>query len=333
MPFSKKYFFVLASVLTVCFISVLAAFAYYAHWYFNYSSKLDEGKTHVISRGSSLKKISYDLYDSDIIDNPFLFRKLSTLYMAEDDSFKAGEYHFDTNVTPREVYEKLLKGSTKVRLITFPEGFSSTQIKERLNNMEGLVGDITIDVPEGSLLPDTYYFSFGDTRNSVIEHMQQRMVKISQDLWEKRQDGLPYKSLEEALIMASIIEKETSVDKERGQVASVFVNRLRKRMRLQTDPTVIYAMTKGEYKLDRPLLRKDLQIDSPYNTYKNYGLPPAPICNPGEASIAAALSPDKTGYYYFVAKGDGGHYFAKTLKGHNENVSRYRRWQKQNRVN
>ena len=133
--------------------------------------------------------------------------------------------------------------------------------------------------------------------------------------------------------MASIIEKETSIEQERGQVASVFVNRLDRGMRLQTDPTVIYAMTKGEYKLERPLLRKDLQIDSPYNTYNVAGLPPTPICNPGKASIEAALNPEETGYYYFVARGDGGHYFSRTYKGHKENITKYRRWQRQNNVN
>jgi UPF0755 protein len=189
-----------------------------------------------------------------------------------------------------------------------------------------LVGDMPEAPPgEGELLPETYMFARGTTRTEIIERMRSDMAALLAELWESRQEGLPLESPEEALILASIIEKETAVPDEYGLVAGVFVNRLRRGMLLQTDPTVIYAITRGEGPLGRQLLRRDLEVDDPYNTYRYPGLPPGPIANPGRGALEAALDPAETDYLYFVADGTGGHAFARTLDEHNRNAARWRR--------
>ena len=185
--------------------------------------------------------------------------------------------------------------------------------------------DITVDVKEGELLPETYSFVRGDSRDSIILQAKNAMRLAVDEIWNSREDGLPLKRKEDLLVLASIVEKETSVPDERGLVASVFVNRLKKGMRLQTDPTVIYALTLGKQELGRLLTRNDLKVDSPYNTYKYYGLPPAPICNPGRKALEAAAHPEKSNFIYFVASGNGGLNFAKSLNEHNNNV---RKWMK-----
>ena len=189
---------------------------------------------------------------------------------------------------------------------------------------ERLKGAMPMGVVEGSLMPDTYHFHKGDSRQSVVDRMQQPMKQALAELWQQRQSGLPFKTKEEALVLASIVEKETGVDQERGRVAAIFINRLRKNMLLQSDPTVVYGIELENGPMERQLLKKDLAIDHPFNTYVHAGLPPAPIANPGRASIQAVLNPPKTDEYYFVATGRGGHYFSKTLAEHNRNVARYR---------
>jgi UPF0755 protein len=198
---------------------------------------------------------------------------------------------------------------------------------EFINNEPNLTGDISIKTEEGSMLPETYSFSKGDSRNSIVKQAQKAMDKVLNDAWKSNNVGV-LKNKKELLVLASIIEKETGLPEERSDVAAVFVNRLNKRMRLQTDPTVIYAITLGKKSLGRSLLKKDLEYDSPYNTYKNYGLPPSPICNPGKEAIYAAANPSSADYLYFVAKGNGGHRFAKTLSEHNDNVALYRKFLK-----
>ena len=176
------------------------------------------------------------------------------------------------------------------------------------------------------MLPETYHFSRGESRNSILLKAKQAMRTALAEAFAGKDEALPLQSTEELLILASIVEKETGLACERGKVASVFANRLKLGMKLQTDPTVIYALTKGEKPLGRPLYRRDLQVDSPYNTYLYAGLPPAPICSPGREAIRAAARPDKTKYLYFVADGiSGGHRFAKSLAEHNKNVALYRK--------
>lgn len=215
------------------------------------------------------------------------------------------------------------QGDTRFR-IALAEGVTSWQVLEELGQVDILKGDVTEVPAEGSLAPDSYEVRSGDTISSVLARMESAQTRILAQAWENRVDGLPLKSAEEALILASIIEKETAVASERRQVASVFVNRLNRGMRLQTDPTVIYGITKGEGVLGRGLRQSELRRETPWNTYVISGLPPTPIANPGRASIEAALNPDDSNFVFFVADGTGGHAFAETLEEHNRNVVKWR---------
>jgi UPF0755 protein len=201
---------------------------------------------------------------------------------------------------------------------------TSWQVVEELKRADFLQGTVAAVPPEGSLAPDGYEVDKGGDRNALLTAMQDSQKLILADLWAKRAEGLPYDTPEEALIMASIVEKETGVPEERRQVASVFLNRIAQGMKLQTDPTVIYGLTKGEGALGRGLRQSELRRETPYNTYVIDGLPPTPIANPGKLSIEAALNPDTTPYIFFVADGTGGHAFASTLEEHNKNVAKWR---------
>jgi UPF0755 protein len=224
---------------------------------------------------------------------------------------------------PAEFVDAAAKSDVRLR-VTIAEGATSWQVVEGLKRADFLTGEVK-DLPaEGSLAPDSYEVSRGSSREALLAEMARRQGAILEDLWEKRAEGLPYASPQQALIMASIIEKETGVADERRQVASVFVNRLRQGIKLQTDPTVIYGVTNGQGVLGRGLRQSELQRETPYNTYIIPGLPPTPIANPGRASIAAALNPDTTDFLFFVADGTGGHAFATTLREHNANVARWR---------
>ncbi len=229
----------------------------------------------------------------------------------------------DAEEFPEEYDRVVAQLDTRYR-ITVAEGATSWQVWDALNRAEFLEGDLP-DVPdEGSLATESYEVRRGAQRAGLIDEMQRRQAAILAAAWENRAEGLPLASPEEALILASIVEKETGQPEERRQVASVFVNRLRAPMRLQTDPTVIYGITRGEGVLGRGLRRSELDAMTPYNTYRIDGLPPTPIANPGRASIEAALNPDDTPYLYFVADGTGGHAFATNLADHNRNVARWR---------
>jgi UPF0755 protein len=214
--------------------------------------------------------------------------------------------------------------------VTLAEGVTSWLVVEALKRADFLQGDIAKRPEEGSLAPDSYEVDRGSDRASLIARMVQEQSDTLTELWASRADGLPYKTPEEALIMASIVEKETGIAEERPQVASVFVNRLKQGMRLQTDPAVIYGVTKGEGLLGRGLRQSELRRETPYNTYVIAGLPPTPIANPGRLSIEAALNPAQTDYVFFVADGSGGHAFATTLEEHNKNVVKWRALEKQN---
>ena len=223
-----------------------------------------------------------------------------------------------------EIYRTMLERADTRHRLAFAEGVTSWQVVEGLKAVDVLSGELDEVPPEGRLAPDSYEVRAGDTRADVIARMMQAQEAILAAAWEARAEGLPLDSPEEALILASIIEKETGVAAERRQVASVFVNRLRRGMRLQTDPTVIYGITEGRGVLGRGIRQSELRAETPWNTYVIDGLPPTPIANPGRASIAAAVDPDATDYVYFVADGSGGHAFAETLAEHNRNVARWR---------
>lgn len=277
-----------------------------------------------IARGSSSQFVAKELFANNVISNELLFRLLLKFYDVEE-KIKAGEYLFTPEISMLDVMDKLIKGDVVYHKITIPEGYTVGQVLYILSMEDNLSGEYDIVPREGMMLPETYTFQKGENLNVIVQKSISAMKEKLQEIWDNRDEGLPYKNIDEMLIMASIIEKETSLNNERALVASVFVNRLRKGMRLQTDPTVIYALTEGKEELKRLLTRKDLNIDSKYNTYKYAGLPPTPICNPGEASIYAAAHPAQSDYIYFVANGKGGHNFAKTLREHNHNVANWKK--------
>ena len=227
----------------------------------------------------------------------------------------------------------LTEGQTVARRFIAPEGMTSAQIIELMDKYKGLTGDVTDIPPDGTLLPETYNYSYGDTKESLVKRMKAAMTKTVQELWEKRSDKVPLKSVNEAIILASVVENETGKADERPHIASVFYNRLKQRIRLQSDPTVIYAITNGKLNLNRSLTYKDLKYNSPYNTYVIYGLPEGPISNPGRAALEAVLNPIDTDDIYFVADGKGGHVFAKTYEEHQKNVTKWRQIKKTKKTN
>ena len=285
---------------------------------------LQADTTIIVERGASLPAIAGNLQRGGVIDDAFLFRLAARFYRVSR-SLKAGEYAFPARVSMGGVIDILVSGETVIRQFTVPEGLTSAQVAGLLAGVEGLVGDLDGVPDEGSLLPETYNYAWADSRPDVVERMQKAMTDALDELWPTRAEGLPFDTPAEAVILASIVEKETGMPEERPLVAGVFVNRLKRGMRLQSDPTVVYALTGGSGPLDRALRSRDLRVDNPYNTYGNHGLPPGPIANPGRASLEAVLNPAETDYLYFVADGTGGHAFAKTLAEHNRNVARWRR--------
>lgn len=289
----------------------------------NQPLKISEDTLFLVNKGDSLNKIAQSLQDKKLVNDKYifiLFSKINRIYP----QIKAGEYLFNGEFSVKQTAEKLSSGKVYLRKVTFPEGLTSTEIAKILNKENFLSKDEFAAPAEGSILPETYAYMRGDSPEKIIRQAQKAMQNVLEQAWQERDQNLPLQSKEELLILASIVEKETGIGMERAQVASVFVNRLRLGMLLQTDPTVIYALTNGKEDLNRPLTRKDLSIDSPYNTYKYAGLPPTPICNPGKDAIYAAAHPSETPYLYFVASGNGGHNFAATLSEHNENVRKWR---------
>lgn len=270
-------------------------------------------------KGGNAGVLAKQLKEEGVVKFP-LWVKLTSRAFGYDKKLKAGEYKLLPGMSLLDVLEKVSSGKVVLHRLTLPEGLTTNQMLKIIENNELLTGPITEPVKEGELLPETYSFHKGESRNKFIVNAKKAMDKALNEAWEGRDEDLPLNSQEELLILASIIEKETGVDAERQKVASVFVNRLNKDMLLQTDPTVIYAITLGKSDLGRSLKRKDLQVDSPYNTYKTKGLPPTPICNPGLEALQAAAHPADTDYLFFVADGKGGHNFAKSLDEHNRNV-------------
>ena len=283
-----------------------------------------------IKRGEGIRDIAQKLEDEGVISNQYPFM-VGAKIKNKGKPLQAGEFLIPARYNMSNVLDILQNGKTIQRKFTIPEGKTSWEIVQILNDVEHLDGEIENIPPEGSLMPDTYFFAKGDTRMEKIARMQDAMNDFIAD---KKPNNLPFETMEEALILASIVEKETSVPSEYAKVAGVFVNRLRKGMLLQTDPTVIYGITRGKHKnegkgpLGRRLLTKDVRKDTDYNTYTRTGLTPTPICNPGRAAINAVLNPAKHDYIFFVANGTGGHAFGKTLSEHNANVAKWRRIRK-----
>ena len=293
-----------------------------------YRPQLIESEINVIiPKGSGSSTVSQYLKDAGVIDKAWLF-KLATKVFDREKSLKAGEYAFSGEVSIYDVMNKIASGDILYHRLTLPEGLTTVQFLQLIDTNPFLGGEITLMPKEGELLPETYSFVRGDPKDNIIKQAKEAMERTLEAAWQNRDETLPLKDKRELLILASIIEKETGIDSERTLASSVFVNRLRKGMKLQTDPTVIYALTQGKRELGRSLTRKDLEVENPYNTYKYYGLPPAPICNPGKASIEAAAHPEISSYLYFVASGKGGHNFAVTLDEHNANVQNWKNGKK-----
>ena len=278
----------------------------------------------VVAPGDGAATIARQLDEAGLIRTRLGFRLVAQLSGAAD-AFKAAEYEIPSGASPGRIARILASGQGVKRTIVLPEGWSVSQIYTRLKANPYLSGDLPPPPPEGSLNPDTYRIERGETRASVVKRMQAGHDKVMQDLWLKRAPDLPFTTQQEAVTLASIVEKETGIAEERPRVAAVFVNRLRKGMKLQSDPTIIYGITKGA-PLRRKIYRSDLENPHPWNTYVIQGLPPTPIANPGRASIAAVLNPPTSRDLFFVADGTGGHVFAETYAEHDRNVQRWREW-------
>lgn len=277
-----------------------------------------------IERGSTLRQASETLEAAGVIESASLFR-IGARYRGLETDLKLGEYEIPAAASMEDVLEIVTSGKSLQYKVTVAEGLTSWEIVEALKANEILSGEIETVPPEGALAPDTYFVSRGMSRQAVLARMQAAQKAILERAWELRDPDTPLRSPEEALVLASIIEKETAVADERPKVGGVFVNRLRKGMRLQSDPTIIYGITKGEGPLDRPILRSDIRRPTAYNTYTIDRLPPGPIANPGREAILAAVAPEETTALFFVADGTGGHAFADTLREHQENVAAWRR--------
>lgn len=326
---------VVSTVLTISLVTMVlvggVAFAIY-HQYES-PGPLAAPRTIVIPKGEGRIAIAERLEKEGIITNRWTFvgghLLQSFLSGKKGSELKAGEYELKEHASMQEVMETLSEGKSILYKTTLPEGLTSEQIIDRLKAEPSLSGEITTVPAEGTLLPDTYYFSKGTSRKEIVDRMQSEMQKVLANLWEHREPALPLRSIAELVTFASIVEKETGRPNERDRVAAVFYNRLKKGMRLQSDPTIIYGIAGGQGALGRSITKSDIESKSPYNTYQISGLPPGPICNPGRSALEASLHPAQTADLYFVADGTGGHTFSETLKEHNSAVQKWRGVEKQ----
>jgi UPF0755 protein len=275
----------------------------------------------IVKEGTTLGMVSRQLAKEGAIPGTARTYYVMARLFGSSDPIQAGEFEIPKGMGGASVLDLLQHGKPLLRLITVTEGMPSIIVEEKLAASPYLTGE-TPQIPEGSVLPDSYSFQRGDARSALVKRMQQAMAKAIAQLWPKRTGECPVQTPEQAVILASIVEKETGKPAERPMVAGVYCNRLKIGMKLDADPTVIYPVTKGK-PLGRRILKSELEADNPYNTYRNAGLPPAPIANPGKASIEAVLHPAQTKALYFVADGSGGHVFAETLAEQNANVAKW----------
>lgn len=315
-----------AAAAVFVLLATLAGGAVWVGWRFHTDpGPLSEPLTMVVPRGAGVAVIAELLAEKGVIEQPLVFRASARI---QDLPLKAGEYRFEPGISQRNVMLKMFKGEVVVRRLTVPEGLTAFEILALLDATEGLEDKVAESPPEGTLLPETYHFSWGDGRPEIVDRMRAGMSRTLDELWEGRQPNLPLAGKEQALVLASIVERETGIDRERPHVAAVFLNRLRKGIKLQSDPTVIYGLSDRTGRLDRALTKDDLARPNPWNTYLIDGLPPSPIANPGRAAINAVLHPAASDDLFFVADGTGGHAFAKTLADHNRNVAKWRKIEK-----
>ncbi|MCA3573472.1 MAG: endolytic transglycosylase MltG [Aestuariivirga sp.] len=299
------------------------AAGFLAHSEYTAPGPLAEQRVFTVEQGQSASEIGAALEQSGIISNGRIFTLMSQL-TGQRTRLKAGEYEVPARASMQTVMGLIASGRAITYRVTIPEGFTSEMAVARVNAHEVLAGPPAVVPPEGTILPATYVFRRGMTRQKLVEQMQAAQQKLLDRLWEKRADIPAIQTPEQAVILASIVEKETALAEERPIIASVFINRLNKGMRLQSDPTIIYGIVGGKGRLDRPLTRTDIETFTPYNTYRINGLPPGPIANPGREALEAVLNPTPTEHLFFVADGTGGHAFATTLEEHNRNVRKWR---------
>jgi UPF0755 protein len=271
-----------------------------------------------------VRDIAEMLQREGVISDPWVFIGGALALKARGEDLKFGEYQFAKRASLRDVAETIIEGKVVQHQLTLAEGLTSEQIVARLLENDVLAGNIREIPREGTLLPESYKFTRGMSREQMIQRMQQAQARVLKEVWDRRTPDLPIKSPEQLVTMASIVEKETGKPEERTRVSAVFMNRLKQNMRLQSDPTIIYGLVGGKGALGRPIMRSEIEQPTPYNTYVIQGLPPGPIANPGRASLEAAASPARTKELFFVADGTGGHAFADNYEQHQKNVARLR---------
>jgi UPF0755 protein len=318
-----------AAILIVVATLGAGGLLWWSTGYLRASGPLAQPVTIDLPRGTGVGGIAVRLAEAGAITHPRAFALLARL-TGRDRALKAGEYVLEPGMSPDAILTLLESGKVVLHPVAVPEGLTVHEVMAIVAAADVLTGDLPPPPPEGTLLPDTWLVPRSETRTAVIERMRAAMAEELARVWAARAPDLPLRTPEEVLTLASIIEKETALPAEYPLVAAVFVNRLRKGMPLQTDPTVIYALAVGKGPLGRELTRADLQVNHPYNTYRNPGLPPGPIANPGRAALAAAVAPAGVDYLYFVADGTGGHAFAATLAEHNRNVAKWRKLRRDN---
>ncbi|CAN7170694.1 endolytic transglycosylase MltG [Rhizobium sp. LjRoot98] len=311
----------------VCLTIAAAGTVYYAMSAYEDNGPLTANTNFIVRNGAGIQEIASSLERNNIVSDGRVFRFMSEAYLDDNDTLKAGEYEIKAGSSMQEIMQLLKSGKSILYSVSLPEGLTVKQMFSRLSSDPVLEGDLPAAMPaEGTLRPDTYKFSRGTKRAEIVAQMAAAQKQLVDQIWDRRDPDLPIASREEFVTLASIVEKETGIADERSRVASVFINRLEKGMRLQSDPTIIYGIFGGDGKpTDRPILKSDLEKDTPYNTYMIKGLPPTPIANPGRAALEAVSNPSRTSDLYFVADGTGGHVFAATLDEHNSNVRRWRK--------
>ncbi len=303
---------------------------YYGKNQFERPGPTESDSVFLLERGTGLNRTAALLEEKGLITNALIFR-IALQVTDRTATLKAGEYLIPAAASMDKIAGILQEGKSILHKITVAEGLTSWEAMQIIAADPVLVGEPPELPAEGALLPETYLFTRGTSRADIVAEMEAAHNEAVARLWDERAENLPITSIEEAVVLASIVEKETGVAEERPRVAAVFINRLRRGMRLQSDPTIIYGITNGQGPLGRPIRRSEIDRKTAYNTYQIDGLPPTPIANPGEASIAAVLNPPTTNEYYFVADGTGGHVFASTLAEHNRNVARWRRIERSRR--
>ncbi len=319
------------AIITIVLVAMIAVGGgyFYGKQKIEAAGPLQEDKIVNIPSRAGMGDISDILIREGVIENNRWAFIGSVLALKARSDLKPGEYSFQKNASLRDVIATIVEGKVVQHSVTIPEGLTSEQIVARLSENDIFAGSVREIPREGTLLPETYKFPRGTTREQVLQRMQQTQKRVLGEIWERRNADIPVKSPEQLIVLASIIEKETGRADERSRVAAVFTNRLRQRIKLQSDPTIIYGLVGGKGTLGRPIKRSEITQPSPYNTYVIDGLPPGPIANPGRASLEAAANPARTRDLFFVADGSGGHTFTETYDAHQKNVAKLRAMEKQ----